>query len=151
MLLDEIGTSGFNYVYKENEEKLFNDAKDKIKNNFESLTNDFELTIAQGEPGALLDFGNRIDFIKNTLDNAVDTPYFFPQDIKVETDNMYTRIVGALARKSILLDQQLNADDPHLVDRLHNWQDKFETYPKKTILGIYKQAGHNDDELKVIS
>ncbi len=151
LLLDEIGTSGFNYVYKENEEKLFNDAKDKIKNNFESLTNDFELTIAQGEPGALLDFGNRIDFIKNTLDNAVDTPYFFPQDIKVETDNMYTRIVAALARKSILLDQQLNADDPHLVDRLHNWQKNFETYPKKTILGIYKQAGHNDDELKVIS
>ena len=151
LLLDEIGTAGFNWVYKENEEKLFGDAKDKIKNNFESLTNDLELTIAQDAPGGLLDYGNRIDFITSTLDNAQDTPYFFPEDIRIETDKMYKKIVGALARKSILIDQRLNTDDPNLKDRLHNWQNKFETNPNKTILDIYKQAGHDDNELKVIS
>jgi hypothetical protein len=152
-LLNEIGINTGSLIFKNHQDKIFEDNKKLLKQGFQDTASNIELSIARGE--SITQWGEQYKQLLSSINNLENTPFLFPADIQTEIRNHTESIVTSLARKSFVLDHKNFINDKDYnnlfsVDRLETVTNTFKKYPTMTIINEFKKAGASDDELKLI-
>tara|TARA_Y100000310_G_scaffold260326_1_gene269209 strand:+ start:219 stop:3350 length:3132 start_codon:yes stop_codon:yes gene_type:complete len=152
-LLNEIGINTGSLIFRNHQEKIFEDNKKLLKLGFQDTASNIELSIARSEP--ITQWGEQYKQLLSSINNLENTPFLFPADIQTEIRNHTQSIVTSLAKKAFILDHKNFINDKDYnnlfsVDRLEKVNNTFKKYPTTTIINEFKKTGASDDELKLI-
>lgn len=150
VLLDEIGTSGFNIVYDEHQKNIFDDNKLQIKHSLETTTAQIQRNIAEGNVH-LSDLSIQLADLDLSMDNAKQGKYFYPEEVSVLYKGAKKEIIISLTKK-VLQHTYLSSEarEDLKIDDVNTTRFNFEKSPKKTVINTWEAMGANDEDIEII-